>query len=135
MKNNNEPRIFAKSSVDGPAGNQNNEPRELSQLLSTEPMEDNTKSTDLEEQGELERQVRIVTKLSTKGGGEQAFVSPSVFDAAEGVREIVTEALTTGVLPDNRIRIKVYGIRGTKVVHLLAEVNVEVRPNKFALYV
>lgn len=118
MNIDNAQRIFAESSADEPAN-----------------LQPENSAADLEEQGELERQVRIVTKLSTKGGGEQAFVSPSVFDAAEGIREIVTEALTTGVLPDNRIRIKVYGTRGTKIAHLLAEVNVEVRPDKFALYV
>lgn len=87
----------------------------------------------LEEKAEIERQVRFVTKLSVPGQ-EQTFVSPTIPDAVDGILEIVKELLTTGQAPDNRVRLKLYGTIGTKKVHLLSEVNVEVRPGRYADY-
>lgn len=87
----------------------------------------------LEEHAELERRIQFVTKLSTQGQ-EQTFVSPTIPDAVEGILEIVKEALSTGQIPNNRIRVKLYGTRGTKVVHLLGEVDISARPGRYADY-
>jgi hypothetical protein len=87
----------------------------------------------LEEQAELERRIQFVTKLATQGQ-EQTFISPTIPDAVEGILEIVREALSTGQIPNDRIRVKLYGTRGTKIVHLLSELDISARPGRYADY-
>lgn len=114
---------------------------ELQRVQATDPTTPETSISDspataeltLEEKAEIERQVRFVTKLSVPGQ-EQTFVSPTIPDAVDGILEIVKELLSTGQAPNNRVRLKLYGTIGTKKVHLLSEVNVELRPGRYADY-